>query len=109
MPMLAVTWNSWSPNAKVRETHAPQIRKEIETTTESDFANREVRAEFFELVYVEVGKMPPKMKEVFELSRVNGLKYSEIAQVLGLSIKTIETQMSRALTRLRKKLASYLQ
>jgi RNA polymerase sigma-70 factor (ECF subfamily) len=55
-----------------------------------------------------INELPPKMKEVFELSRVNGLKYSEIARLLGISTKTVETQMSRALDQLRKKLASYL-
>jgi len=52
--------------------------------------------------------LPAQMKRVFELSRNHGLRYNEIAQVMGLSKKTVETQMSRALTKLREKLASYL-
>jgi RNA polymerase sigma-70 factor (ECF subfamily) len=55
-----------------------------------------------------IENFPTQMRQVFELSRNEGLRYSEIAQALGLSIKTVETQMSRALTKLRKKLASYL-
>jgi RNA polymerase sigma-70 factor, ECF subfamily len=53
-------------------------------------------------------QLPPQMKRIFELSREHGLKYFEIAEALGVAQKTVETQMSRALSRLREKLASYL-
>ena len=41
------------------------------------------------------------------LSRVDGLKYHEIAAKLGLSVKTIEAQMGKALKQLRTKLKDY--
>ena len=37
-----------------------------------------------------------------------GLKYAEIADKLGLSVKTVETQMSRALSKLKIELKDYL-
>lgn len=49
--------------------------------------------------------VPPGAREIFLLSRERGLTYSEIAQTLGLSVKTVETQMSRALRILRPLLA----
>ena len=52
--------------------------------------------------------MPEKMREVFLLSRDNKFKNAEIAQKKGISIKTVETQMSRSLALFRQKLASYL-
>ena len=52
--------------------------------------------------------LPEKMREIFELNRYQGLKYSEIANHLGISVKTVETQMSRAMVKLRQKLAQYL-
>ncbi len=52
--------------------------------------------------------LPEKTREVFELSRMEGLKYGEIAEKLGISVKTVENQMSRALRILREKLAPYL-
>jgi RNA polymerase sigma-70 factor (ECF subfamily) len=53
-------------------------------------------------------KIPPKCRRIFELSRVEGLKYSEIAATLQISVKTVEAQMSKALQILRHELGEYL-
>ena len=42
-------------------------------------------------------KLPPKTREVFLLSRKSGMTYKEIAEELGISVKTVENQMGRAL------------
>ena len=55
-----------------------------------------------------VGALPDRCREVFELSRVHGLKYAEIAGVLGISVKTVEVQMGKALRSLRERLAPWL-
>jgi RNA polymerase sigma-19 factor, ECF subfamily len=66
-----------------------------ETVTESELAAA-VRAA--------VDRLPPRCREVFMLSRDGGLTYNEIAKSLGISIKTVETQMGRALKALRESL-----
>lgn len=53
-------------------------------------------------------KLSPGVREIFELSRNEGLKYKEIAEKLQISIKTVETQMSRALVILRNELKDYI-
>jgi RNA polymerase sigma-70 factor, ECF subfamily len=55
-----------------------------------------------------VASLPDRCREVFELSRTHGLKYSEIATVLGISVKTVEAQMGKALRVLREELAEWL-
>ena len=50
-----------------------------------------------------IEQLPEQCKKIFKLSRFEELKYSEIAEKLGLSVKTIETQMGRALKMLREK------
>ena len=52
--------------------------------------------------------MPDKRREVFLASRYDGLKYTEIAQKLGLSQKTVEAHMSAAIKQLREGLKEYL-
>ena len=53
------------------------------------------------LLNKKLNEMPPKVKEVFELSRFEGLKYKEISQKLNVPIKTIEGRMTKALVFLR--------
>jgi RNA polymerase sigma-70 factor (ECF subfamily) len=55
-----------------------------------------------------VGALPERRREIFVLHRVNGLSYAQIASVLGISAKTVENQMGRALHQLRKALRSHL-
>jgi len=48
------------------------------------------------------------VREVFILSRYHELKYSEIAQMLGISVKTVEARLSRGLQELQKLLKDFL-
>lgn len=53
-------------------------------------------------------ELPPRCREVFELSRLRGLRYAEIAEALGISQKTVEAQMGKALRVMRERLANWL-
>jgi RNA polymerase sigma-70 factor (ECF subfamily) len=55
-----------------------------------------------------VNALPEQCRFIFEKSRQEGMKYREIAEELNLSIHTVETQMSRALRKLREGLKDYL-
>ncbi len=52
--------------------------------------------------------LPPRCRQVFHLSRMEGKSYKEIAETLGISIKTVENQMGKALKILRERLKGYL-
>lgn len=52
-------------------------------------------------------KLPPRTAEIFTLSRFKGFTNDEIAEDLGLSKRTVETQVSNALKILRKELKAY--
>ena len=57
------------------------------------------------MLYIE--KMPDRCRQVFQMHRKEGLKYAEIAQELGISVKTVEAAISKALNILRKEIESY--
>ncbi|RYG22248.1 MAG: RNA polymerase sigma-70 factor [Chitinophagaceae bacterium] len=52
--------------------------------------------------------LPEQCRTIFQMSRFDELKYREIADTLGLSIKTVENQMGKALRIMRLKLAEFL-
>jgi RNA polymerase sigma-70 factor, ECF subfamily len=53
-------------------------------------------------------ELPEKCREIFILNRYENLKYQEIADKLQISVKTVETQMSKALQHMRVRLAEYI-
>ena len=53
-------------------------------------------------------KLPEKCRQVFELSRFEEMKYKDIADNLGISVKTVEVQISKALRILREELKEFL-
>lgn len=72
-------------------------------------ADEEVRQrETAEAIDAAIAELPDRCREIFLLSRRQHMSYAEIASALGLSVKTVEVQMWRALRRLRESLAPYL-
>lgn len=55
-----------------------------------------------------VSELPLQMQKIFKLCRYEGLKYAEVADQMNISVKTVETQMSRAFVKLRQRLSYYL-
>ncbi|ULQ53555.1 RNA polymerase sigma-70 factor [Flavihumibacter fluvii] len=53
-------------------------------------------------------ELPDQCRTIFQMSRYEELKYQEIADKLGLSIKTVENQMGKALRIMREKLVDFL-
>jgi RNA polymerase sigma-70 factor (ECF subfamily) len=52
--------------------------------------------------------LPPACRQIFRLSRMEGLSYKEIADLLEISVKTVENQMGKALKLMRIHLADFL-
>ncbi|QHV99426.1 RNA polymerase sigma-70 factor [Spirosoma endbachense] len=60
--------------------------------------------ELYQRIEQTIDQLPQQTKRVFILSRFEGRKYQEIASELGISVKTVETHMSKALSLLRQAL-----
>ena len=71
-------------------------------------SDRLVETDLKEQIGKAIAELPEKCREVFLLSRNRNMKYQEIASHLGISVKTVETQMSKALQHLRLRLSEYL-
>lgn len=86
------------------------LEKEGTTITETQTLEGDeavTESELATAVRAAVDRLPPRCREVFMLSRDAGQTYGEIAKSLGISIKTVETQMGRALKALRESLKVY--
>ena len=93
-------------SAKIKAGHHARIMQMSETTEStndrSDLKLLSVKATDA------LNSLPEQCRTIFQLSRYEQLKYREIAVKLGISVKTVEAQMSKALRILREKLADYL-
>lgn len=88
---------------KVVEKYVDSLHQFIETgeySTDQQVREQELRT----LIEREVALLPTKMREIFELSRINNLSYKEIADELNISDKTVKKQVNNALKILRQKI-----
>jgi len=53
-------------------------------------------------------KLPVRRRQIFEMHRLEGRKYVEIATKLSLSVKTVEAEMTKALRTLREEVETYI-
>ncbi|MEW7291520.1 RNA polymerase sigma factor [Aquimarina sp. 2304DJ70-9] len=72
---------------------------EVFIEEDTDFIKNQIKK-----VRDEIDKLPPKCKEVFVLNKMQGFKYKEVAEQLGVSVKTVEAQLSKAMTRIKEAL-----
>ena len=54
-----------------------------------------------------IGNLTDSGREVFLLNRVEGKKYKEIAELLGISLKAVEKRMCKALLTLRTQIEEF--
>ena len=59
-----------------------------------------ITAEMYKRLLLAINDLPPKCRLIFKLVKEDGLKYKEVAELLNLSQKTIENQMTIALRRI---------
>lgn len=87
--------------------------QQIKSKYEEDFAQKQVYTseennpaldgyELSCLIWNAVDQLPEKCAEIFRFSRDEGLTYNEIAEHLGISVKTVENQMGIAFKKLRE-------
>jgi RNA polymerase sigma-70 factor (family 1) len=91
---------------KVKSQHVVFMKSQGEMVSMAveNMAEQELQTRIREAL----NKLPEQCRIVFELSRFEELKYAEIAERLGISVKTVENQMGKALRIMREQLHDYL-
>ncbi|UKJ06808.1 RNA polymerase sigma factor [Solitalea lacus] len=88
---------------KVRSNYLLILENEINSDRVS-IEHEMHEKELARIIEKEISLLPPKMREIFELSRKAELPYKEIADQLAISENTVKKQISNALKILRSKL-----
>jgi RNA polymerase sigma-70 factor (ECF subfamily) len=94
----------------VRQVHSEkQVAEAISEsysvdTPEGVYTIRELEA----MLHTALGQMPGNVRRAFELSRFENMTYNQIAEEMSISLKTVESYISKALTILRIELKDYL-
>jgi RNA polymerase sigma-70 factor (family 1) len=89
----------------IQDKHLKNI--DLERDDEDNLENEINRVELQQRIYDVIETLPVKCRRIFKMNRLEGMKNEEIAFQLGLSKRTVETQISKALKILRNKLADY--
>ena len=82
-----------------------KVNSDENNYTEQSLDEQLIRKELNAKIQSAVNNLSPERRKIFVMSRMDGLKYKEIAERLDISIKTVENQMGKALASLRKDLS----
>jgi RNA polymerase sigma-70 factor (family 1) len=92
---------------QLRSKHLENVAV-IERARELDESDYMEQVELEENIHNSIGSLPEQCKRIFKMSRMEGRKNKEIADELNISIRTVETQISKALKVLRENLSKYM-
>jgi RNA polymerase sigma-70 factor, ECF subfamily len=85
--------------------HGDHLHESVfSSSAEEEMTNMELE----DAIIQAIARLPEQRKKIFQMSRSDGLKYYEIAEKMGISIKTVEAQMGKALKQLREFLKEYI-
>jgi len=92
---------------KVRSSHQLHVAYSMKNEVEHP-AKKVIAGELEKKIHTALNELPEQCRTIFQMSRFDELKYREIADKLGISVKTVENQMGKALKLLRQKLVDFL-
>jgi len=95
----------WISHREIKSQYLSSIGDFI-TAGECVTDHRVRERQLMELVESEIAALPPKMREIFELSRKESFSHKEIAEKLNISEKTVKKQVNNSLKILRAKLGA---
>lgn len=109
-------WNAYLYRAAVRKSiefakksKAERLVQQTEHGTSKDLPDGPLKtAELQQKLALYLAKLPKRQADTFVLSRIEGLKHNEIAEILGCSQQTVRVHLHRAMNRLARQFGEYL-
>ena len=92
-------------NNKVREELFQDLEHRLYTDSGSNILEQKETLEYVNMI---VNQLPERCRMVYKLSREEGLSHKQIADVMKISTKTVENQMTKALSHIRAGLELFL-
>jgi RNA polymerase sigma-70 factor (ECF subfamily) len=93
---------------KVKASFGVYYAGQLQQDEEENASGKLMTAELQQRIDTAMSELPQQCRIIFQLSRFEQLKYQQIADHMGLSVKTVENQMGKALRMMRQKLAEFL-
>lgn len=94
---------------EVKERYREYVLAGDATARQASDPHRQLEyEELQELIRHTLDKLPGRRLRIFEMHRMEGKKYTEIASLLSLSVKTVEAEMTKALRTLRNEIDNYI-
>lgn len=93
----------WIDHNRIVDRHAAEMAQKEDGSSENPFEiirYKELQAKIVKILE----RLPERCGQIFCMNRFEGLKYSEIAEKMSISVKTVEANMGRALKEFRKEL-----
>jgi RNA polymerase sigma-70 factor (ECF subfamily) len=91
----------------VRETYARQLLHDFDEATSVEKEDTVEIQELNKVINATLKMMPERCSTIFKMNRFEGKKYREIAEILSISVKTVEADMGKALQLFRKSLKEF--
>ena len=91
----------------VRQTYKQEVLNNIQEMEPQAFQENVEMSELNKAINATLNQMPERCSRIFRMNRFEGKKYREIAEILSVSVKTVEADMGKALQFFRKSLKEF--
>ena len=91
----------------IRKNYETQVFNEFQNTISSHLQSDVELKDLGKIINATLQLLPERCSRIFRMNRFEGKKYREIAEILSISVKTVEADMGKALRMFRKSLKDY--
>jgi len=91
----------------MRRRYAEKVASDFHDAVPSHFPADAEMMDLDRIINATLRQMPERCSRIFRMNRFDGKKYHEIAEILSISVKTVEADMGKALKMFRKSLKEY--